>query len=566
MAEKEYTVVAPDGKEITLIGPVGASQEEVIAQAQKLYSAPQNNQPTTTQQVEKPQTRMQAALEALRNPVGVEGKPRVVGPMMVGALGETIKGAGAASQLLPQSIISPETSQNIIDVGRAMTQGASKEYPIATGTGQIGSYLAPATFLQKSVNAIKTVPQAANIIGKLPSYATAMGEQAAIGGATSALTTPTDEGRGTNTAIGATLGGLGVPVMAGASRVLSPILTPDVKKMIAEKISMTPGQIMGGYLKSLEDKASSSFPIVGEAIASSRRKGIEDFNRAAYKRVVEPIGGEVPIATGREGVNYIKNQLEDAYDALLPKLTFKPDAVLYDSLSSLKKNVAGLKQEDALMVGNDVKDMVQNRLSDKGIMDGDTFKIVEEDLNKIIGDYKGSTGSQATIGRAYQQALADIRESLGRNNPQFAEQLAKINTGYANYVRIRNAGSRAGTSEIFTPSQLAAAVRQADKSAGKGQTATGKALMQDLTDAAERVLPSQIKDSGTAGRMNVSAPIKEWLYGMVAAAPYMPGGRQITQALLTQRPETAKELAKLLKIPQVGTGTLIGTQRTLSGE
>ena len=37
MAEKEYTVVAPDGKEITLIGPVGASQADVIAQAQKLY-------------------------------------------------------------------------------------------------------------------------------------------------------------------------------------------------------------------------------------------------------------------------------------------------------------------------------------------------------------------------------------------------------------------------------------------------------------------------------------------------------------------------------------------------
>ena len=37
MAEKEYTVVAPDGKEITLIGPVGASQDEIIAQAQRLY-------------------------------------------------------------------------------------------------------------------------------------------------------------------------------------------------------------------------------------------------------------------------------------------------------------------------------------------------------------------------------------------------------------------------------------------------------------------------------------------------------------------------------------------------
>lgn len=42
MAEREYTVVAPDGKEITLIGPVGASQDEVIAQAQKLYG---QNQP-----------------------------------------------------------------------------------------------------------------------------------------------------------------------------------------------------------------------------------------------------------------------------------------------------------------------------------------------------------------------------------------------------------------------------------------------------------------------------------------------------------------------------------------
>jgi hypothetical protein len=46
MAEKEYTVVAPDGKEITLIGPVGASQDEVIAQAQKLYSPSSQNQGT----------------------------------------------------------------------------------------------------------------------------------------------------------------------------------------------------------------------------------------------------------------------------------------------------------------------------------------------------------------------------------------------------------------------------------------------------------------------------------------------------------------------------------------
>jgi hypothetical protein len=42
MAEREYTVVAPDGKEITLIGPVGASQQDVIAQAQRLYKPTQS--------------------------------------------------------------------------------------------------------------------------------------------------------------------------------------------------------------------------------------------------------------------------------------------------------------------------------------------------------------------------------------------------------------------------------------------------------------------------------------------------------------------------------------------
>jgi len=545
-----------DGKIGRFEVPEGTTPE----QAQSLIAESLNPQQSTP----KPQSRMEVALEALRNPVGVEGKTRVVGPMLVGGLGETIKGAGAASQLLPEAVISPETSQNIINVGSAMTEGASKEFPKATAAGQIGAYLAPAMGMQKGINAIKSVPQAANIIGKIPSYASAMGEQAAIGGGISALTTPTEEGRGQSAATGAGLGALGVPVMAGVSRVLSPVMTPEIKKMIAEKISMTPGQIMGGMLKSLEDKATS-LPIVGEAINAARRKGIEDFNRAAYKRALEPINGEVPLTTGREGVRSVKIQLEDAYDSLLPKLTFKPDATLFDSLSSLKKNVAGLKQEDALLVSNDVKDMIQSRMSDKGIIDGNTFKIVEEDLNKIIGDYKGSTGSQATIGRAYQQALADIRESLGRSNPQFADELAKINTGYANYARIRAAGSRAGTSETFTPNQLSAAVRSADKSAGKGQTATGQALMQDLTDAAEKVLPSQIKDSGTAARL-LATDLKSWLIGAATSAPYMPGGRQLTQTLLTERPETAKELAKLLKIPQVGTGALIGAQRMKAGE
>ena len=43
MAEREYTVVAPDGKELTIIGPVGATNDQVIAQAKKLYNSTSQN-------------------------------------------------------------------------------------------------------------------------------------------------------------------------------------------------------------------------------------------------------------------------------------------------------------------------------------------------------------------------------------------------------------------------------------------------------------------------------------------------------------------------------------------
>jgi hypothetical protein len=75
----EYTVTAPDGKEITLEGPAGASQADIIAQAQKLYR-PQAAPKTTTLQpdvplvasqmpkqvpIEEPKTSMMDKLKAL---------------------------------------------------------------------------------------------------------------------------------------------------------------------------------------------------------------------------------------------------------------------------------------------------------------------------------------------------------------------------------------------------------------------------------------------------------------------------------------------------------------------
>ena len=78
--------------------------------------------------------------------------------------------------------------------------------------------------------------------------------------------------------------------MAKAASAASPITTNQNAAVLAkEGIRLTPGAECGGWLKALEDKATS-IPFVGDIIQGARKKGIEDFNRAALERATFPVG------------------------------------------------------------------------------------------------------------------------------------------------------------------------------------------------------------------------------------------------------------------------------------
>ena len=147
---------------------------------------------------------------------------QVVGPAVIAGTGELIKGAGALTELA-----FPEAGQNISRLGKTLTEKVKEQYPVAGTGGQIGSYLVPYSAAQKVVGAVKAVPQVANVIGKIPSFATAIGEQSAIGGATGALLTPTSEGRGEGATYGA-LGGAGgeliKPVVKAGGKIASEVM------------------------------------------------------------------------------------------------------------------------------------------------------------------------------------------------------------------------------------------------------------------------------------------------------------------------------------------------------
>jgi hypothetical protein len=436
--------------------------------------------------------------------------------------------------------------------------------PMSFGAGQIGGGVLTGGALMKGASMIPSFARA-------NPYLQAAGVGAVAGGLT-----PSEQGKSGMEAIsqvpeklmyGAGGGVVGTGIGRGIANVVGPNLDAAVRKLIGEGVNVTPGQMMGGMAQRIEDKLTS-VPLLGDIIQSSRSKGIEEFNKAAYKRALDPIGGKVPESTGRAGLESVKNQLTEAYDGLLPKLTYKPDNQFLTNLTNIKNNIEGIDPDNAKKVADTVFDVVSKRLDKNGEIKGEAFKVVEEKLGGLAKTYRASQDAdQSMMGDAYATALGELRQNLARNNPQYAEQLGKINTGWANYARLRGAGSMANTQEMFTPSQLAAAVKSADKSAGKGATASGKALMQDLSDAGVQVLPGKIPDSGTAGRSAINSALGALLgsggvytaqtsptaTGVAAllaggmAAPYLPGVRNAVTMIGGKRPESVQKLADAIR-------------------
>jgi hypothetical protein len=345
--------------------------------------------------------------------------------------------------------------------------------------------------------------------------------------------------------------------IAGAARIIRPETNAMAAQLMKEGVTPTPGQILGGAFNTVEEKLQS-LPILGDAIGYAKRKTQEEFNTAALNRALAPIGEKVTQA-GRAGVTEVKEKLGKAYESLLPRISFRPDQQFVQEFNNLKQMATGLGPQEQAKFNRIIAE-VESKFSPNGSMLGTTFKTVESKLNKEAKAFSKSLDAyQQELGGALNEALRIMRDTLPRVNPGFSDELKAINTGYANYTRLRQAASStaAGAREgMFTPAQLAQAVRAQDTSVGKGASATGQALMQDLAEQGTNILGSKVPDSGTAGRLallgggaaagsatGTAIPLATAL--TVGSLPYL--GRKATAAMLTKRPADAKKLAELIR-------------------
>lgn len=232
MADQIYKVRDPQGNIREIRGPAGASDDEVIAQAQKLFATPTPVAPQLKSELPS-ERKQQGFFETLGAPIQAvsEGIIKGGGNVMFG--GQQLLGMGLEKL-------------GATDTGRALIQDAlrrraetearvapfKQEYPTATGAGELGAEIAATLPVGGALAApLKAIPaaaplaqairtggfstgratQAAPVSARAADLATRAAGGAIAGGATAALTAP--EEAGTGAAVGGGLAIVAPPVV-----------------------------------------------------------------------------------------------------------------------------------------------------------------------------------------------------------------------------------------------------------------------------------------------------------------------------------------------------------------
>lgn len=413
-------------------------------------------------------------------------------PAELGAGGRFMAGVEdplvGGSQLLTHTFGSEESAQKADEAVR------EREKRLQAGGMQSGDLMRAGGRMVSSIPAMAVAGPIGGVSGVLG---------AAAGGALSEAVQPvTDQDywttKGTDALLGAAFGAAG-----GATAKAAGFVPKEPQKALMQAgVTLTPGQIVGGFPRRTEE-ALKSMPILGGFIRGAEGRSIESFNKATIDQALEPIGVKVPssVKAGHEANSFAAGTLDNAYETLLPKMQLTMDQRLASDIANTRFQASSLPDAQVKQFDIILRNQLERRFRDTGTIPGQELKAAESEINRLATSYSGSSvAGERELGRVLQDIRAGIRDALERQNPAQAAELQKINKSYAMFARIREAGSKATKEGVFTPADLLSAIRRKDKSVGHGQFFQGDALMQDWAEYAQKVLPSKMPDSGTTER------------------------------------------------------------------
>lgn len=303
----------------------------------------------------------------------------------------------------------------------------------------------------------------------------------------------------TGAAVGSVASGLGQGIGSALGRTIGGLdMTAPARALRERGISLTTGQAMGGLGKRLEDRMMS-IPGVGDLIQNRRIEGLQDFNRTALGDAGAPIGANVG-QIGEAGLNDLMGQIGASYDNATAGAMVPLDGQFTNDLTAVAQKSRMLPVDLAPRFESAMDNAVQP-IYNAGQMTGDAYQ-------QAVRSLKGYKAEATKPGfeADYRDALTKAQDALTAQmrrggGSSVVEGLDSANAAYRNAKVLENAmgaaknnSSGAGV-QVFTPAQLnTAAYRAAAKYPGPRPFA-------DLADNAQEVLPSQVPDSGTAGRL-----------------------------------------------------------------
>lgn len=369
----------------------------------------------------------------------------------------------------------------------------------------------------------------------------------------------------TGAVVGGVASGLGQGIGSGLGRAVGGVdMAPAAAYLRSRGVDgMTTGQMVGGFAKRLEDKAMS-IPGVGDLIGNRRLEGFQSFNRAAMNEAGAPIGATTN-NYGEAGIADLLDQTGRAYDSATAGVTVPLDGQFPADLAAIGSQSRMLPVDLAPRFSAAMDKAVQP-VYQAGQLTGDAYQQAQRALKGykaeatkpgFEADYRG------LLSQAQEALTAQMRRGGGSS---VVEGLDRANAAYRGIKTLENAvsaaknGTGSGQVQLFTPAQLnTAAYRAAAKYPGARPFA-------DLADAGQEVLPSQVPDSGTAGRL-LAAGLPVGLGGAAAgseqfgldniskalgmAALLSAGasktGQKAINKLLFDRPNAAKAAGSLIR-------------------
>ena len=466
-----------------------------------------------------------------------------------------------------------EIYKDILQSERGEIAGFREAHPVASTALEIAGSI-PTTIAAAPLTGAQKLAQGVSLGKKVAEGARLGGLYGGLYGAGTAKEGERLEGLAEGTAAGVAAGSV-LPVAGQAvGRVLSPkaASNPQLQKLQAEGVRPTVGQALGGAADVVEQKLSS-VPFFGDMIKRARNMSQQDFQRAAWNRALEPIGKKLSskVELGRDAVNHVEKVLKGKYDEVLGKIGAVPvDDTFRQSTDELTGLVKSMKIPEGEFKKFDyLLNKVNSAIDENGYMTSEGFKKAESALTQALGKLRKSADVyDDDFAMAATQLRENLRELLRRHAGDSADDLAKVNQGWANFKVLQRASGGVGTDAgEFTAAQLQSAVKALDKSKDKGAFARGGALMQDLSEPGKAMLSNTVPNSGTVDRALLAAGVGGAINPTLGAA--MLGGsaaytRPVQNALvagLTRRPEIARKAARGLNaLGTTGTPAAIGAE------